>query len=241
MMQDEPNLSLFEVSTRLGVSPSAIKKRVAQLGLPVQRGARGKLIFDRQAYALLVEADQLLKAGHGFEECRRKLGLGGPVPLMVLPELEPEAPLAEEPATEPHPSEEPAAPVAEAPAPPAEPPAPVAEAPAPKPAAEEGVRPLPPPIFLQLGRKRTVSAPSPDLLARLDSSLKMLEEKERHNQMLQAKLLVAYDEMTKLSATAAAFQERSLNLAHEVQKLQGELKMLEAPGKRRPWWKFWGK
>jgi hypothetical protein len=160
---------------------------------------------------------------------------------MVLPELEPEAPLAEEPATEPHPSEEPAAPVAEAPAPPAEPPAQVAEAPAPKPAAEEGVRPLPPPIFLQLGRKRTVSAPSPDLLARLDSSLKMLEEKERHNQMLQAKLLVAYDEMTKLSATAAAFQERSLNLAHEVQKLQGELKMLEAPGKRRPWWKFWGK
>ncbi|MDB5097338.1 MAG: hypothetical protein JWM80_1759 [Cyanobacteria bacterium RYN_339] len=206
MMQDEPNLSLFEVSSRLGVSPSAIKKRVAQLGLPVQRGARGKLIFDRHAYALLVEADQMLKAGQGFEECRRKLGLNGPAPLVVL----------------------------EAPEPTADFPAPVLAAP------DEGVRPLAPPIFLQLGRKRAAHTPPPDLLARVDSALKMLEEKERHNQMLQAKLLVAYDEMTKLSATAAAFQERSLNLAHEVQKLQGELKLLEAPGKRRPWWRFWG-
>jgi hypothetical protein len=249
MMQDEPNLSLFEVSTRLGVSPSAIKKRVAQLGLPVLRGPRGKLIFDRKAYALLVEADGLLKAGHGFEDCRRLLGLNGPAPLVVLdaPEVEleelpaaalaePEAPIAEAAA--------PLEPTAEAPSPVepiAEVPSPVAEAPAPVVAPEEaGVRPLPPPIFVQLGRKKPVTAPSPDLLARLDAALKMLEDKERHNQMLQAKLLVAYDEMTKLSATAAAFQERSLNLSHEIQKLQGELKMLEAPGKRRPWWTFWG-
>jgi hypothetical protein len=105
------------------------------------------------------------------------------------------------------------------------------------------VRTLPPPVFIQLGRKKapvTESTPAPDLLARLDATLRLLEEKERHNQMLQSKLLVAYDEMTKLSATAAAFQERSLNLAHEVQQLQGELKLLEAPGGKRPWWKFWG-
>ena len=216
MMQDEPNLSLFEVSSRLGVSPSAIKKRVAQLGLPVQRGARGKLIFDRHAYGLLLQADGMLKAGQGFEDCRRKLGLG-PLPLAGLTA----APAALLPS-----EDSPATPEL------------VSVLPSP-PVTDAGVRALPPPIFLQLGRKRAANAPSPDLLARLDSALKMLEDKERHNQMLQSKLLVAYDEMTKLSATAAAFQERSLNLAHEVQKLQGELKLLEAPNNRRPWWKVW--
>ena len=77
-------------------------------------------------------------------------------------------------------------------------------------------------------------------MTRLDKALKIMEEKEKQNQTLQAKLLVAYDEMTKLSATAAAFQERSLNLQHEVSKLQSELRLLTAPEENRPWWKFWG-
>ena len=78
------------------------------------------------------------------------------------------------------------------------------------------------------------------LIGRLDNALKLIEDKDKQNQVLQSKLLVAYDEMTKLSATAAAFQERSMNLQHEVQKLQSEIKLLTAPPQAKPWWKFWG-
>lgn len=287
MLQDEVPLSLFDVSTRLGLSPSAIKKRVAQLNLPVQRGPRGKLIFDRHAFALLMQADELLKAGHGFEECRRRLGLEAPKrPGMIVisavqaaenglatldgddDEQAPDeialagtrldaavASLAQPRASEPAESAD--AKVADfaaggpalAPELPAktsggsridaDPAAASASASGRATDGDPRTRQLPPPVFIQLGRNKRAAVP-PDLVARLDSALKLLEEKERHNQMLQSKLLVAYDEMTKLSATAAAFQERSLNLAHEVQKLQGELKMLEAPRRGRPWWKFWG-
>ncbi|MFN3430116.1 MAG: hypothetical protein ACK46X_09190 [Candidatus Sericytochromatia bacterium] len=299
-------LSLFDVSAKLGVSPSAIKKRVASLNLPVERGARGKLLFNRESYALLCQADELLKAGHGFEECRRQLGLDG-ASVVIEPETEAEAETveaAEAPAPEPTvvdvPAPQPvaleaiveAAPVAEAPAPehevstaPAEP-QPVAAAPAP--AAVDHARSLPAPVFIQLGRRKpsesvrmrmiehqptptpmptathapeapapapeprvepmpyiptpaavTVPILDPDLLARIDGALKLIEDKDKQNQMLQSKLLVAYDEMTKLSATAAAFQERSMNLQHEVQKLQGEIRLLTAPPQTKPWWKFW--
>jgi hypothetical protein len=318
MLQDDLTLSLFDVSTRLGVSPSAIKKRVVQLNLPVQRGSRGKLMFDRDAFALLSQADELLKAGHGFEECRRRLGLEGPVkpsvtmfPAPVAPD--PQAELAQTALPEELPTEtalplvapsadhandsvahENEAPVEKTEALPAplnetrdgppvrflakgvralrkgltftagpkvaagaDKPSPISVAPVvdalgplstmeieplglPEPAAAlastaelksevSPLRELPPPVFIQLGRKQKATQTPPDLVSRLDLALKMLEEKERHNQMLQSKLLVAYDEMTKLSATAAAFQERSLNLAHEVQKLQTEMKLIAGP------------
>lgn len=198
-----PSLSLEEVSIKLGVSPSAIKKRVANLHIPVMRGARGKLIFDQRAFGLLAEADGLLKAGHGFEECRKRLGLELPATIDVVAEGL------------------------------------VADG------EDRGpTRRLPTPVFVQLRRKKpapaTPETPLPDLLSRLDMALKLMEEKDRHNQMLQAKLMVAYDEITKLSATAAAHQERSLNLHVEVQRLQGELKLLAAPEAPRPWWKVWG-
>jgi hypothetical protein len=114
--------------------------------------------------------------------------------------------------------------------------------PAPAPMPEEAVEPEAP-----VARPRTqapAAAPSPaideTLIARLDGALKLIEDKDKQNQVLQSKLLVAYDEMTKLSATAAAFQERSMNLQHEVQKLQSEIKLLTAPPATKPWWKFWG-
>jgi DNA-binding transcriptional MerR regulator len=328
----EPStLSLFEVAAKLGVSPSAVKKRVANLNIPVERGARGKLIFDERAWELLARADELLKAGHGFEECRKRLGLheapealaprdeaaasaeapaeaAPPAPaeqvarVGAVPAATEAAPVAAagasesaservsqvasvavaEPAVAPMPlvssapatasvpavaeAAVPLAPVASvvsvgAGATLAVPSAPVvrealaaleagvaAEATGRTAAAEpEKMRPLNPPVFIQLGRKRPAppaepEAPAlpPDLLHRLDAALKLLEEKEKQNQTLQSKLMVAYDEMTKLSATAAAFQERSLNLQHEVQKLQGELKLLAAPAERKPWWRFWG-
>lgn len=196
------SLSLEEVSIKLGVSPSAIKKRVANLNIPVMRGARGKLIFDQRAFGLLAEADGLLKAGHGFDECRKRLGLELSATIDVVAEdLAPES-------------------------------------------EEHGLmRRLATPVFVQLRRRKpppaTPATPLPDLLSRLDMALKLMEEKDRHNQMLQAKLMVAYDEITKLSATAAAHQERSLNLHVEVQRLQGELKLLAAPAPPRPWWRFW--
>lgn len=286
-------LSLFDVSAKLGVSPSAIKKRVASLNLPVERGARGKLLFNRESYALLCRADELLKAGHGFEECRRQLGLDGTV-IEAETEVEVEAPAPEPVAVEevPQPVALEAiveaatpAPVADEPEPELQPEA-VAAAPAP---AVDHARSLPAPVFIQLGRRKpsesvrmrmiehqptptpmpaAMSAPEapapapeprvepmphiptpaavtvpildPDLMARLDGALKLIEDKDKQNQMLQSKLLVAYDEMTKLSATAAAFQERSMNLQHEVQKLQGEIRLLTAPPQTKPWWKFWG-
>lgn len=289
-------LSLFDVSAKLGVSPSAIKKRVASLNLPVERGARGKLLFNRESYALLCRADELLKAGHGFEECRRQLGLEG-TPVAVETEVEVEADEVVEVAETPAPIVEAPAPVVleavveAAPVAVAEEttpePQPVASVPAP--AAVDHARSLPAPVFIQLGRRKpsesvrmrmiehqptptpmptAASAPEapapapeprvelmphiptpaavtvpildPDLLARLDGALKLIEDKDKQNQMLQSKLLVAYDEMTKLSATAAAFQERSMNLQHEVQKLQGEIRLLTAPPQTKPWWKFWG-
>lgn len=204
-MSETVSLSLDEVSVKLGVSPSAVKKRIAHLNIPVMRGARGKLIFDQHAFGLLAEADGLLKAGHGFEECRQRLGLQLPASIDVEAEdLDAEA-------------------------------------------GEDGLnlRRLPTPVFVQLRRRKAAQPPStetpvPDLLARLDGLLKLLDEKERHNQMLQAKLMVAYDEITKLSATAAAHQERTLALQVEVQRLNGELKLLEAPEEpERPWWRFW--
>src|SRR5690349_12104983 len=88
-------LSLYEVSAKLGVSPSAIKKRVASLNLPVDRGARGKLLFNEEAYALLRRADEMLKSGAGFEECRKALGLDGAVAVME-PETETEVELVED-------------------------------------------------------------------------------------------------------------------------------------------------
>lgn len=197
-----PSLSLDEVSIKLGVSPSAVKKRVANLNIPVMRGARGKLIFDARAFGLLAEADGLLKAGHGFEECRKRLGLEHSAAIDV--EAEDLAPASEEIGK---------------------------------------TRRLPTPVFVQLRRRKpppaTPETPLPDLLARLDLALKLMEEKDRHNQMLQAKLMVTYDEITRLSATAAAHQERSLNLHVEVQRLQGELRLLAAPEPPRPWWRFW--
>ncbi|MEB3285282.1 MAG: hypothetical protein VKN33_08355 [Candidatus Sericytochromatia bacterium] len=204
-MSETLSLSLDEVSVKLGVSPSAVKKRIAHLNIPVMRGARGKLIFDQYAFGLLAEADGLLKAGHGFEECRQRLGLQLPASIDVEAEdLEGEAD------------------------------------------DETGsTRRLPTPVFVQLRRKKSAQSPNtsiplPDLIARLDSLLKLLDEKERHNQMLQAKLMVAYDEITKLSATAAAHQERTLALQVEVQRLSGELKMLDAPDEfEKPWWRFW--
>lgn len=296
MPMAETILSLYEVSAKLGVSPSAIKKRVASLNLPVDRGARGKLLFNEESYALLRRADEMLKAGAGFEECRRALGLDGQVAV-----LEPETDVEEvetAEVVEPEPEvavEAPAAPVVD----------PVVEAnvPAlakaePEPESDEPPmvsvpqsidRSLPAPVFIQLGRRKPSdsvrmrmiehqptptpmpasamqapeAAPEPEveapmaqprtpapapvpaaidetLIARLDSALKLIEDKDKQNQVLQSKLLVAYDEMTKLSATAAAFQERSMNLQHEVQKLQGEIKLLTAPPERKPWWKFWG-
>jgi hypothetical protein len=292
-------LSLFDVSAKLGVSPSAIKKRVASLNLPVERGARGKLLFNRESYALLCRADELLKAGHGFEECRRQLGLDGtPVAVETAVEDTLEEEVAEAPAPEPEAVEEVPQPVAleaiveaapvtvaDEPAPEWQP-EPAAAAPAP---AVDHARSLPAPVFIQLGRRKpsesvrmrmiehqptptpmpasavaaeapapapeprvepmphiptpaavTVPVLDPDLMARLDGALKLIEDKDKQNQMLQSKLLVAYDEMTKLSATAAAFQERSMNLQHEVQKLQGEIRLLTAPPQTKPWWKFWG-
>lgn len=295
----ETILSLYEVSAKLGVSPSAIKKRVASLNLPVDRGARGKLLFNEESYALLRRADEMLKGGAGFEECRRVLGLDGAVSVAVLePETEERevetAEVAEEvPTPEPEVAvEAPAAPVVD----------PVVEANVPALAkAEEAPevdetpivsvphtidRSLPAPVFIQLGRRKPSDsvrmrmiehqptptpmpasaaqapevAPEPEvdvpvartpapapmpaidetLITRLDAALKLIEDKDKQNQVLQSKLLVAYDEMTKLSATAAAFQERSMNLQHEVQKLQGEIKLLTAPPERKPWWKFWG-
>lgn len=200
-MPERSSLSLEEVSIKLGVSPSAIKKRVASLHLPVMRGARGKLIFDQRAYKLLAEADGLLKAGYGFEECRKRLGLDKAQAIDV--EAQP----------------------------------------------DEADRPrrLPTPVFISL-RKRMPAVPEkppepsplPDLLARLDGTLKLVEDKDRHNQMLQAKLLMAYDEITKLTAQAAAHSERSGHLANEVQRLQGELRLLAPPPPEpKPWWKFW--
>ena len=287
----ETVLSLFEVSTKLGVSPSAIKKRVASLNIPVERGARGKFLFDEQSFDLLSRADELLKAGHGFDECRRLLGLDG-----AEPEAEAEAPEIE-PAPEPEVEvvEAEAAPEPEAEATPAAEAAPEAEemheqeavvpsAPAPE---HDEPRALPMPVFIQLGRRKPsesvrarmaeqptptpmprrepespeaaepteapvmtrevmrevrVEVPTvdPDLVARLDNALRLIEEKDKHNHQLQSKLMVAYDEMTKLSATAAAFQERSMNLQHEVQKLQSEIRLLTAPPPSKPWWKFWG-
>lgn len=197
-----PALSLEEVSIKLGVSPSAVKKRVANLNIPVMRGARGKLIFDARAFGLLAEADGLLKAGHGFEECRKRLGLEQAAAIDVEAEdLAPEGP-------------------------------------------DLGLtRKLPTPVFVQLRRRKpapaTPETPLPDLLARLDLALKLMEEKDRHNQMLQAKLMVAYDEITKLSATAAAHQERSHNLQVEVHRLQGEMRLLAPPEAPRPWWQVW--
>lgn len=73
-------LSLEDVSARLGVSPSAVKKRVASLSLPVERGPRGKLLFDPSAYAMLEQADALLRAGQGFEAVKRQLALEKRVP-----------------------------------------------------------------------------------------------------------------------------------------------------------------
>jgi hypothetical protein len=201
-MSETVSLSLEEVSVKLGVSPSAVKKRIAHLNIPVMRGARGKLIFDQQAFGLLAQADGMLKAGHGFEECRRRLGLERPAAIDVEAEDLDGGP------------------------------------------EDLGkTRRLPTPVFVQLRRRKaspaTLDTPLPDLLARLDSLLKLLDEKERHNQMLQAKLMVAYDEITKLSATAAAHQERTLALQVEVQRLSGELKLLAAPEAPRPWWQFW--
>jgi hypothetical protein len=305
-------LSLYDVSAKLGVSPSAIKKRVASLNLPVERGARGKLLFNEEAYATLCRADELLKAGNGFEACRRELGLeGAPVTDLALalddeavtPSEAVETPVAEiglvaEAVTAPEPATEAEAVVAAAPV--AEPTAletdaghesivPAIGAAAPVSVGNHGGA-LPAPVFIQLGRRKPSDsvrmrmvehqptstpmpgagpasepvapqhppraeapapavAPSreamtaaidPDLLARLDAALKLIEDKDKHNHMLQSKLLVAYDEMTKLSATAAAFQERSMNLQHEVQKLQGEIRLLTAPPETKPWWKFWG-
>ncbi|HEY9720606.1 MAG TPA: hypothetical protein V6D47_01245 [Oscillatoriaceae cyanobacterium] len=258
-VQETP-LTLFDVSTRLGVSPSAVKKRIANLNIPVERGARGKLLFEHEAFALLQRADELLKAGHGFEDCRRLLGLGeAPIPkdddALVAEAVVPaaaEAPIEASGAETPEPetadvsSEE--APAVAMPAELARP----TERPLPMPRVAEvpKVRPLATPVFIQLGRRKAAaesvaeeSLPPtlpPDLLGRLDATLRLIEEKEKQNQMLQSKLLVAYDEMTKLSATAAAFQERSLNLQHEVNKLQGELRLLSSPSKARPWWKIWG-
>lgn len=313
-------LSLYDVSAKLGVSPSAIKKRVASLNLPVERGARGKLLFNEEAYATLCRADELLKAGNGFEACRRELGLeGAPVTDAALaledealaPSEALEAPVAaieavteSEPVTELESATEAKTVVAAAPV--AEPSAPTdsdAEAVhedvvprlVPLPAAEPvsvgnhgGA--LPAPVFIQLGRRKPsdsvrmrmvehqptstpmpgasamaepaaaeqpqpTEAPAPamkaaiapepstesrDAMARLDAALKLIEDKDKHNHMLQSKLLVAYDEITKLSATAAAFQERSMNLQHEVQKLQSEIRLLTAPPATKPWWKFWG-
>lgn len=201
-MPERSSLSLEEVSIKLGVSPSAIKKRVASLHLPVMRGARGKLIFDQRAFKLLAEADGLLKAGYGFDECRKRLGLD-----RQLIEIEAQQ------------------------------------------AAEEAERPrrLPTPVFISLRKRKApgpaalaVASPLPDLLARLDGTLKLIEEKDRHNQMLQARLMVAFDEITKLTATASAHQERSGHLQQEVQRLQGELRLLAPPAPPpRPWWKLW--
>jgi hypothetical protein len=201
-MSETVSLSLEEVSLKLGVSPSAVKKRIAHLNIPVMRGARGKLIFDQHAFGLLAQADGMLKAGHGFEECRKRLGLERPASIDVEAEdLDADT-------------------------------------------EELGkTRRLPTPVFVQLRRRKapppTLDTPLPDLLGRLDSLLKLLDEKEHHNQMLQAKLMVAYDEITKLSALAAAHQERSLALQAEVQRLSGELKFLAAPEPPRAWWRFW--
>jgi hypothetical protein len=305
----EPIYSLYEVSAKLSVSPSAIKKRVANLNLPVDRGARGKLLFNQEAYALLVRADEMLKGGAGFEECRRTLGLDG-TPLAIAPEAPVEAEadtpvgadeppceevlapvaeeiLVEETVEESVEVETPVAPVAEASPEPDEAPAVVAELEQVVPVAEYVYdRTLPAPVFIQLGRRKpsdsvrmrmvehqptptpmpmpaaaaeaiaaepvavaepvrmpvaqTVTVMDPDMIARLDAALKLIEDKDKQNQVLQSKLMVTYDEMTKLSATAAAFQERSMNLQHEVQKLQGEIKLLSAPPDKKPWWKFWG-
>jgi hypothetical protein len=306
-------LSLYDVSAKLGVSPSAIKKRVASLNLPVERGARGKLLFNEEAYATLCRADELLKAGNGFEACRRELGLdGAPVTDLALelddeaPAEAVEAPVAEGVVTDAEAVAEAvtaldaateaeavvaAAPVAE----PASPDTETAQERVVPPAAPVSVGnhggALPAPVFIQLGRRKpsdsvrmrmvehqptstpmpgathaaepavaseqparaeapapamvtesrgAMAAIDPDLMARLDAALKLIEDKDKHNHMLQSKLLVAYDEMTKLSATAAAFQERSMNLQHEVQKLQGEIRLLTAPPETKPWWKFWG-
>ena len=140
-----------------------------------------------------------LKAGHGFEECRKRLGLEQAAAIDVV---------AEDPAE-----------------------------------ADGPGRRLPTPVFVQLRRRKpappTPETPMPDMLARLDATLKLLEDKDRQNQVLQAKLLVAYDEITKLSATAAAHQERALGLQGEVQRLHGELKLLAPPPPPRPWWKLW--
>jgi hypothetical protein len=201
-MSETVSLSLEEVSLKLGVSPSAVKKRIAHLNIPVMRGARGKLIFDQHAFGLLAQADGMLKAGHGFEECRKRLGLERPASIDVEAEdLDADT-------------------------------------------EDLGkTRRLPTPVFVQLRRRKppppTLDTPLPDLLGRLDGLLKLLDEKEHHNQMLQAKLMVAYDEITKLSALAAAHQERSLALQAEVQRLSGELKLLAAPEPPRAWWRFW--
>lgn len=246
-LSEDVSLSLFDVSTKLGVSPSAIKKRVAHLNIPVQRGARGKLIFDKAAYGLLERADEMLKAGHGFDECRKALGLDAPAFVPdVTPGEGPELVAVVEKAAPPESVvAEPESVVAESESAVE---APVAEAPAPEPArpavnVSPRQHPVPQPVVIQLAKRKqaqaAAAATDPETMGRLDAALKLLEEKEKQNQMLQSKLLVAYDEMTKLSATAAAFQERSLNLQHEVNKLQGELRLLAAPQSQKPWWKFW--
>lgn len=257
---DDLTLSLFDVSTKLGVSPSAIKKRVAHLNIPVKRGARGKLIFDRHAYGLLAQADEMLKAGQGFEDCRRALGLEAPEAVTDVEAAPEEAPelavvldevLADEPETlellVPATEVIEETPVVAESLPVLEPEAaavPVVERQIENTeAASDSEQPLPQPVFLQFAKRKQAAAqaaPERDPKVSLDAALKLLEDKEKHNQMLHSKLLVAYDEMTKLSATAAAFQERSLNLQHEVNKLQGELRLLAAPAAKKPWWKFWG-
>jgi len=68
--------------------------------------------------------------------------------------------------------------------------------------------------------------------------LEMLEAERTRTAEAEARAAELLEQRAGIEAACAMHQERAANLAHEVQRLSGQVLLLAAP-KPAPWWKIW--
>lgn len=68
-------MTIDELASDLGLTPSGLRRRVRALGLEPVRGSRGRVVLTPELEAALREADRLMGEGAGAATVRRRLGL----------------------------------------------------------------------------------------------------------------------------------------------------------------------
>lgn len=211
------SMGLDELSKELNISESGLRKRIRTLGVPVEKGVRGKWLLSEELVAALKQADLAMKGGAGETTIRRIIGFAPDQPSTGHSALRTNEDTSDKPASDQvfmrH---------------------------------TEDKTPVPWNIDPELRAPHSAlstahSGPQESGEGKgIQQVLTMLTEAQFRIDELHREKAEALRELADTKALVGTFQERSSNLKTRVEALEGEVKLLKAPPEtRKPWWQFW--